>query len=139
MCCSRDPYQGGEHRVFPNTNVSFVAVDEAHCISEWGHDFRPEYRRIRFMIDSISKEIPIIALTATATPKVQSDILKNLGMEGTNTFVSSFNRDNLFYEVRPKVKRANLQTDRRLSKPCPISLESFMFNPENLQKKLLRF
>ncbi|MEZ5059832.1 MAG: ATP-dependent DNA helicase RecQ, partial [Saprospiraceae bacterium] len=90
---------------FQNTNVSFVAVDEAHCISEWGHDFRPEYRRIRFMIDSISKEIPIIALTATATPKVQSDILKNLGMEGTNTFVSSFNRDNLFYEVRPKGKK----------------------------------
>jgi ATP-dependent DNA helicase RecQ len=90
---------------FQNTNVSFVAVDEAHCISEWGHDFRPEYRRIRFMIDSISKTIPIIALTATATPKVQSDILKNLGMEGTNTFVSSFNRDNLFYEVRPKGKK----------------------------------
>jgi ATP-dependent DNA helicase RecQ len=90
---------------FQNTNVSFVAVDEAHCISEWGHDFRPEYRRIRLMIDSINREIPIIGLTATATPKVQSDILKNLGMEKTNTFVSSFNRDNLFYEVRPKGKK----------------------------------
>lgn len=90
---------------FQNTNVSFVAVDEAHCISEWGHDFRPEYRRIRLMIDSINKEIPIIGLTATATPKVQSDILKNLGMDSTNTFVSSFNRDNLFYEVRPKGKK----------------------------------
>ena len=90
---------------FQNVNISFVAVDEAHCISEWGHDFRPEYRRIKLMIDAISKEIPVIALTATATPKVQSDILKNLGMELVNTFVSSFNRDNLFYEVRPKGKK----------------------------------
>jgi ATP-dependent DNA helicase RecQ len=90
---------------FQNVNISFVAVDEAHCISEWGHDFRPEYRRIRAMIDAINKEIPIIALTATATPKVQSDIVKNLNMEGVNKFVSSFNRDNLFYEVRPKGKK----------------------------------
>ena len=79
---------------FKNANVSFVAVDEAHCISEWGHDFRPEYRRIRTMIDSINKEIPIIALTATATPKVQSDIVKNLDMDPVNIFISSFNRDN---------------------------------------------
>lgn len=90
---------------FQNVNISFVAVDEAHCISEWGHDFRPEYRRIRAMIDAINKEIPIIALTATATPKVQSDIVKNLNMEGVNKFVSSFNRENLFYEVRPKGKK----------------------------------
>lgn len=90
---------------FQNVNISFVAVDEAHCISEWGHDFRPEYRRIRAMIDAINKEIPIIALTATATPKVQSDILKNLNMRDTNTFVSSFNRENLFYEVRSKGKK----------------------------------
>ncbi len=90
---------------FQNVNISFVAVDEAHCISEWGHDFRPEYRRIRAMIDAINKEIPIIALTATATPKVQSDIVKNLNMDGVNKFVSSFNRDNLFYEVRPKGKK----------------------------------
>ncbi|MCF8245747.1 MAG: DNA helicase RecQ [Saprospiraceae bacterium] len=90
---------------FQNVNISFVAVDEAHCISEWGHDFRPEYRRIRMMIDAINKEIPIIALTATATPKVQSDILKNLNMQETNTYMSSFNRGNLFYEVRPKGKK----------------------------------
>lgn len=90
---------------FQKTDVSFVAVDEAHCISEWGHDFRPEYRRIRHMISSISTEIPVIALTATATPKVQSDILKSLEIEKANTFISSFNRDNLFYEIRPKVNK----------------------------------
>lgn len=87
---------------FKQTNISFVAVDEAHCISEWGHDFRPEYRRIRTMITAIGENIPIVALTATATPKVQSDILKNLNMQRPNTFVSSFNRDNLYYEIRPK-------------------------------------
>ncbi len=87
---------------FRAVNISFVAVDEAHCISEWGHDFRPEYRRIRIMIDEISKETPVIALTATATPKVQSDIVKNLNMKNEQQFVSSFNRDNLYYEVRPK-------------------------------------
>jgi len=76
--------------------------DEAHCISEWGHDFRPEYRKIRQMITAIDQSVPIIALTATATPKVQSDIVKNLNMDNMNKFVSSFNRDNLFYEVRPK-------------------------------------
>lgn len=90
---------------FQQANVSFVAVDEAHCISEWGHDFRPEYRRIRDMIDAISKDIPIVALTATATPKVQSDIVKNLDMQGEARFVSSFNRENLYYEVRPKGKK----------------------------------
>lgn len=89
---------------FQQVDVSFVAVDEAHCISEWGHDFRPEYRRIRSMLDAIGKEIPIIALTATATPKVQSDIVKNLNMRTHNTFISSFNRENLYYEVRPKGK-----------------------------------
>ena len=92
---------------FKRVNVSFVAVDEAHCISEWGHDFRPEYRRIRLMIDAINKNIPIVALTATATPKVQSDIVKNLNMDGVNKFVSSFNRDNLYYEIRPKVNKEN--------------------------------
>ncbi len=90
---------------FKKANVSFVAVDEAHCISEWGHDFRPEYRRIRLMIDAISKDIPVVALTATATPKVQSDIVKNLNMDEVNTFVSSFNRDNLYYEIRPKINK----------------------------------
>ena len=90
---------------FKSVDLSFVAVDEAHCISEWGHDFRPEYRRIREMIDDINREIPIIALTATATPKVQSDIVKNLEMHDVKTFFSSFNRDNLFYEVRPKINK----------------------------------
>lgn len=81
--------------------ISFYAVDEAHCISEWGHDFRPEYRRIRPIIGEIG-EAPVIALTATATPKVQNDIQKNLGMLDAHVFKSSFNRPNLFYEVRPK-------------------------------------
>jgi ATP-dependent DNA helicase RecQ len=90
---------------FQNCDISFVAVDEAHCISEWGHDFRPEYRRIRTMLDAIAREVPIMALTATATPKVQQDILKNLDMSGERTFISSFNRDNLFYEIRPKIKK----------------------------------
>ncbi|MEO6851913.1 MAG: DNA helicase RecQ [Mucilaginibacter sp.] len=82
--------------------VSFVAVDEAHCISEWGHDFRPEYRKIRQVISNIGDNIPIIALTATATPKVQQDIQKNLQMNNATVFKSSFNRSNLFYEVRAK-------------------------------------
>jgi ATP-dependent DNA helicase RecQ len=81
--------------------ISFYAVDEAHCISEWGHDFRPEYRRIRPIINEISVR-PVIALTATATPKVQHDIQKNLGMQQAATFKSSFNRENLYYEIRPK-------------------------------------
>lgn len=82
--------------------ISFVAVDEAHCISEWGHDFRPEYRKIRQVIGGLGNNIPIIALTATATPKVQQDIIKNLGMSDATLFKSSFNRPNLFYEIRPK-------------------------------------
>ena len=82
--------------------ISFYAVDEAHCISEWGHDFRPEYRRIRTLVDQIGRA-PIIALTATATPKVQSDILKNLGIPDAAVFKSSFNRPNLYYEIRDKV------------------------------------
>ena len=81
--------------------ISFYAVDEAHCISEWGHDFRPEYRRIRALVEEIGRA-PVIALTATATPKVQHDILKNLGISGARVFKSSFNRPNLFYEVRAK-------------------------------------
>lgn len=83
-------------------HVSFVAVDEAHCISEWGHDFRPEYRKIRQVISNIGENIPIIALTATATPKVQQDIQKNLQMNNATVYKSSFNRANLFYEVRAK-------------------------------------
>ena len=89
---------------FQSVNVSFVAVDEAHCISEWGHDFRPEYRRIKAMLDAIRKEVPLVALTATATPKVQSDIVKNLDMRGENIFIDSFNRTNLYYEIRPKLQ-----------------------------------
>ncbi len=81
--------------------ISFVAIDEAHCISEWGHDFRPEYRRIKTMIGQLG-DLPVIALTATATPKVQLDIQKNLQMEEADVFISSFNRKNLYYEVRPK-------------------------------------
>lgn len=81
--------------------ISFFAIDEAHCISEWGHDFRPEYRRLRTIIEAIER-VPIIALTATATPKVQLDIIKNLGMQDATLFKDSFNRENLFYEIRPK-------------------------------------
>jgi ATP-dependent DNA helicase RecQ len=84
-----------------NIKISFFAIDEAHCISEWGHDFRPEYRRLKPIIKSI-EDVPIIALTATATPKVQTDIQKNLEMTDARVFKASFNRDNLFYEVKPK-------------------------------------
>ncbi len=87
---------------FSNVKLSFIAVDEAHCISEWGHDFRPEYRRLRPTIQSMGQDVPVIALTATATPKVQEDIIKNLEIKDANIFISSFNRPNLYYEVRPK-------------------------------------
>ncbi|RIV32507.1 DNA helicase RecQ [Flagellimonas lutimaris] len=90
-----------------NVELSFVAVDEAHCISEWGHDFRPEYRNLRGIIDRLGDNIPIIGLTATATPKVQEDIIKNLGMTDAKVFKASFNRPNLFYEVRPKTKNVD--------------------------------
>ena len=90
---------------FKKINISFLAVDEAHCISEWGHDFRPEYRNLRFIAEKINKKIPIIALTATATPKVQDDILKNLKMNTASVYKSSFNRPNLFYEVRNKTNQ----------------------------------
>jgi len=86
---------------FTSVKISFFAIDEAHCISEWGHDFRPEYRRLREIFEAISN-VPIIALTATATPKVQQDIQKNLNMVDAKVFKASFNRDNLYYEVRPK-------------------------------------
>ena len=97
---------------FSDLNVSFFAVDEAHCISEWGHDFRPEYRRLREMMIQINPDVPVIALTATATPKVQSDIVKNLDLNKPNIFISSFNRSNLYYEVLPKIKKA--QTDENI-------------------------
>jgi len=87
--------------------ISFMAIDEAHCISEWGHDFRPEYRNLKSIIQRIGNDIPIIGLTATATPKVQEDILKNLNMQDANTFKASFNRPNLYYEIRPKTKNVS--------------------------------
>ena len=87
-----------------SVKISFLAIDEAHCISEWGHDFRPEYRNIRKVTDQINKNTPIIALTATATPKVQQDILKNLKIKDAEIFKASFNRPNLYYEVRKKTK-----------------------------------
>ena len=96
---------------FRGINISFVAVDEAHCISEWGHDFRPEYRKIRSMIEAIGDDIPIIALTATATPKVRLDILKNLKMKNPEVFISSFLRENLYYEIKPKGKKSKAIKD----------------------------
>ena len=92
--------------------ISFVAIDEAHCISEWGHDFRPEYRNLRKIIQRLGGEIPIIGLTATATPKVQEDILKNLGIQEATTFKASFNRPNLYYEIRPKTKSVDADITR---------------------------
>jgi len=92
--------------------ISFVAIDEAHCISEWGHDFRPEYRNLKNIINRIDDSIAVIGLTATATPKVQEDILKNLGMQKANTFKASFNRPNLYYEVRPKTKNVDADVTR---------------------------
>ncbi len=97
---------------FSDLSISFFAVDEAHCISEWGHDFRPEYRRLREMMIQINPDVPVIALTATATPKVQSDIVKNLDLRDPNIFISSFNRPNLYYEVLPKIKKN--QTDESI-------------------------
>lgn len=97
---------------FSDLEISFFAVDEAHCISEWGHDFRPEYRRLREMMDQINSKIPVIALTATATPKVQSDIVKNLDLRNPKVFISSFNRENLYYEIIPKIKKS--QTDESI-------------------------
>ena len=90
---------------FKELNISFFAVDEAHCISEWGHDFRPEYRRLREMMEMINPNAPMIALTATATPKVQSDILRNLGLRNPQIYISSFNRANLYYEILPKIQK----------------------------------
>ena len=90
-----------------SVKISFLAIDEAHCISEWGHDFRPEYRNIRNTINKIDHSLTVIALTATATPKVQSDILKNIEITDAVIFKSSFNRPNLFYEVRPKTEQTN--------------------------------
>ena len=92
---------------FKKIRISFLAIDEAHCISEWGHDFRPEYRNLRLIINQIDQKIPIIALTATATPKVQDDIIKNLKITDAKVFKSSFNRPNLYYEVRTKTSQVD--------------------------------
>ena len=91
--------------IFSDLTISFFAVDEAHCISEWGHDFRPEYRRLREMMIQINPDIPVIALTATATPKVQNDIIKNLDLKNPKIYTESFNRANLYYEIQPKIKK----------------------------------
>ncbi len=101
--------------------ISFFGIDEAHCISEWGHDFRPEYRRLRSIIEAIDR-VPIIALTATATPKVQEDIQKNLGMTDAKVFKASFNRDNLMYEIRPKkdVKKEIIKAIKQHDGQCGI-------------------
>ena len=90
------------------SKLSFLAVDEAHCISEWGHDFRPDYRNLRFMLKQIDQDLPVIALTATATPKVQEDILKNLQITDAKVFKASFNRPNLYYEVCPKTNQVEI-------------------------------
>jgi ATP-dependent DNA helicase RecQ len=90
------------------SKISFLAVDEAHCISEWGHDFRPDYRNLRYMLQQIDQNLPIIALTATATPKVQEDIMKNLQITDAKIFKSSFNRPNLYYEVRSKTAQVEI-------------------------------
>ena len=86
------------------SNISFLAIDEAHCISEWGHDFRPDYRNLRYMLEQIDQDLPVIALTATATPKVQEDIIKNLQITDAKVFKASFNRPNLYYEIRSKTE-----------------------------------
>lgn len=95
-----------------SVEISFVAIDEAHCISEWGHDFRPEYRNLRTIIDNLGEDIPIVALTATATPKVQEDILKNLEIPDAKSYKASFNRPNLYYEVQPKTKDVDADITR---------------------------
>ena len=92
---------------FKSVKISFLAVDEAHCISEWGHDFRPEYRNLRIILQQFEQSIPIVALTATATQKVQEDVMKNLGINDAKVFKASFNRPNLFYEVRPKTNQVD--------------------------------
>ncbi len=106
-----------ENREFLKTlDISFMAIDEAHCISEWGHDFRPEYRKMRTMLEAFDKKIPVIALTATATPKVQQDILKNLNMQHARVYKSSFNRANLYYEIRDKTEDVNKEIIRYVNR-----------------------
>jgi ATP-dependent DNA helicase RecQ len=101
---------------FKSIRISFLAIDEAHCISEWGHDFRPEYRNLRIILDQFKQRTPIIALTATATPKVQEDIMKNLRISNAKVFKASFNRPNLYYEVRPKTSQVDSDIIRFVKK-----------------------
>ena len=108
-------------------DISFYAIDEAHCISEWGHDFRPEYRRLRPIIEQIGKKVPIIALTATATPKVQQDIQKNLNMMDASVFKSSFNRPNLYYEVRPKNDDVSKEIIKYIKQNNEIKFKKYPF------------
>lgn len=125
---------------FSDLKISFFAVDEAHCISEWGHDFRPEYRRLREMMIQINPDIPVIALTATATPKVQSDIVKNLDLKDPKIFISSFNRSNLYYEILPKIKKS--QTDEsivRFIKSMKKKAALFIHSTGRLPKSWLIF
>ena len=99
----------GNLEFLKQSKISFLAIDEAHCISEWGHDFRPDYRNLRFMLEQIDRSLPVIALTATATPKVQEDIMKNLQITNAQIFKASFNRPNLYYEVRPKTDQVEFE------------------------------
>ncbi|MGB2475837.1 MAG: RecQ family ATP-dependent DNA helicase [Flavobacteriaceae bacterium] len=99
----------GNLEFLKQSKISFLAIDEAHCISEWGHDFRPDYRNLRFMLEQIDRNLPVIALTATATPKVQEDIMKNLQITNAQIFKASFNRPNLYYEVRPKTDQVEFE------------------------------
>ena len=101
---------------FKSVRISFLAIDEAHCISEWGHDFRPEYRNLRIILEQFNQNIPIIALTATATLKVQEDIMKNLRISNAKVFKASFNRPNLYYEVRPKTSQVDSDIIRFVKK-----------------------
>lgn len=126
--------------LFHSVNISFIAIDEAHCISEWGHDFRPDYRNIRAMIESIDSNIPVIALTATATPKVQSDIVKNLGLRNVSTYISSFNRDNLFYEIQPKIsKEQTLKSIIQVINECRGSSGIIYFQSRKATEELAQF
>ncbi len=126
-------------KLLSSVKISFVAVDEAHCISEWGHDFRPEYRKIKQMVKEIG-DIPVLALTATATPKVQHDIQKNLNMLDAELFKSSFNRSNLFYRVRPKGRKDVVHKEiiSFINKKEKVTQVLFIVYPERRSRKLLQ-
>ncbi len=108
------------------SKISFLAIDEAHCISEWGHDFRPDYRNLRYMLEQIDQDLPVIALTATATPKVQEDIIKNLRIKDAKVFKASFNRPNLYYEIRSKTEDVETEIIKFIKEKKKVSQESFI-------------